>query len=748
MSKISQENKHCRTSFLKLAVLCLLASLSLTIFAFGNSYALNLDTSGYYSAPETEVYVPDLSLFSVTKACKSGNISSTSSGSGHYGIFSFDGASTSAIASWENTGFYNNTGCIIVYEQNSGTFPANTPIDMSNGGSNGVRIVLPRVARYIASSTRSSAEKKDATVEIELSRGYAIAKANNLNTGIALLGDYHDQGMTYNEIRKNEPSRGYHMGAEYDLVYKFYDSDLYEAGRKSAAQNAMYGKKLVIGFNDIDRCDQYLWQTDGHFNEQGYNICNDTPGGSGWDTRYVEGRWAESITVLSGVMDNKIYVEPNTYLRGLNSNSRIVGTKANDSTNPSEIIKSAFTTVVNAAEFRIRVSGYGTGSASGFLPTSTIKTSTSGTYANKVQIENDQTELFWGESGVTVDIDVDENYELSQLKIDGTNQNIQSLITAGTLTKNGNSYTYTFNNVKKDHTIDVQATPVVFQICKTSLQDTTLPLEGAIFRFATATGNTNTLTNVVFEEGSAGDQTTFSNRTSTSIDWTTGQSGCVKISNIPNGNYQVTERSAPSGYTEVGMFVMTINNGVITNTTGISPYVIIRSDNTSVEVRNGRMGSLTLVKDVRGIGGDLNKVFDVEITITPSSGCPYAPHLSTIDYAVVGTSSSSGTFTLNNNKITTTMTYGNDLVLSVPWCYDYVVAEADYSSEGYTTSYTASSSGTITGDMTVTIHNTKDSAPPLTGVDSGITPIPFVVAGMTVPAIVFYIHRRRRTDKT
>jgi hypothetical protein len=93
------------------------------------------------------------------------------------------------------------------------------------------------------------------------------------------------------------------------------------------------------------------------------------------------------------------------------------------------------------------------------------------------------------------------------------------------------------------------------------------------------------------------------------------------------------------------------------------------------------------------------------------------------------------------------MTYGNDLVLSVPWCYDYVVAEADYSSEGYTTSYTTSSSGTITGDMTVTIHNTKDSAPPLTGVDSGITPIPFVVAGMTVPAIVFYIHRRRRTDK-
>jgi hypothetical protein len=63
------------------------------------------------------------------------------------------------------------------------------------------------------------------------------------------------------------------------------------------------------------------------------------------------------------------------------------------------------------------------------------------------------------------------------------------------------------------------------------------------------------------------------------------------------------------------------------------------------------------------------------------------------------------------------------------------------------TTYDASNTGVITEDAFVAIINTKDGAP-ATGIDSKASPIPFVLTGMTIPAIVLYIRRRRRVDKT
>jgi hypothetical protein len=160
-----------------------------------------------------------------------------------------------------------------------------------------------------------------------------------------------------------------------------------------------------------------------------------------------------------------------------------------------------------------------------------------------------------------------------------------------------------------------------------------------------------------------------------------------------------------------------------------------------------RMTSLTIVEDTRGQGGDLTKEFDIEVEIAPSGMCPDAPSLTHIEYSVVSDTISSGTFELSNNKFSTTVAHGNELVLRAPLCYSYTVTESDYSSDGYVTTYDASNTGVITEDAFVTIINTKDGAP-ATGIDSKASLIPFVLTGMTIPAIVLYIRRRRRVDRT
>ena len=217
-------------------------------------------------------------------------------------------------------------------------------------------------------------------------------------------------------------------------------------------------------------------------------------------------------------------------------------------------------------------------------------------------------------------------------------------------------------------------------------------------------------------------------------------------------------------YTSVGIYTYTFsendNNtaGVTYRTTPIRLVVtVIEQDNKirvaalHTENEDGdksadfdntySAGSLSVTKQVTGLLGDQNKEFTVTVNFAAPAGDKVYSDIhytkGGVDYTIAGDGwiTNSVDITLKHNeKITFT---------NIPYNVTYTVTEADYSSQGYTPTYTfGDTNKTIdsTAD-TVTITNQKDGI-----VDMGVTvdSLPYVLLLVMVCGGMFLLITKKR----
>ena len=116
--------------------------------------------------------------------------------------------------------------------------------------------------------------------------------------------------------------------------------------------------------------------------------------------------------------------------------------------------------------------------------------------------------------------------------------------------------------------------------------------------------------------------------------------------------------------------------------------------------------SLSISKVLAGNDTDSTKSFEFTVTI---AGAPYSG-----SYEIAGT-----TYNTTNGKIS--LTGGQTALIKNLTVEDsYVVTEADYSAEGYTTT-SQNASGTLKGGITTTFTNTKDYVPKAAKIDLSVT---------------------------
>ena len=116
-----------------------------------------------------------------------------------------------------------------------------------------------------------------------------------------------------------------------------------------------------------------------------------------------------------------------------------------------------------------------------------------------------------------------------------------------------------------------------------------------------------------------------------------------------------------------------------------------------------------------------------------------------IEYEICKTSnnSCSGNYRLdfgNSASASFTLKDGEYIEIPISKNYSYRIDEADYSSDGYSTTYSSGRTGTIIGgsQKTATITNTKNLSPD-TGFSFSPNMLPFIIAGMTLPAGLLYL---------
>lgn len=156
-------------------------------------------------------------------------------------------------------------------------------------------------------------------------------------------------------------------------------------------------------------------------------------------------------------------------------------------------------------------------------------------------------------------------------------------------------------------------------------------------------------------------------------------------------------------------------------------------------------GTLNVTKTVTGSMGDKNAYFDVDVTLTSTAAVD-----STI--TISGGSNTSNPTTIvpsdwNNNSVTKTIKVKSGDTVSftnIPYTVTASVAEKDYSTDGYTTSYDADGNLTIeTASVTRTITNTKGST-----IDTGVfvDNMPYII-GLAVVATGFVLYSISRRKK-
>ncbi|MEA5011188.1 MAG: DUF5979 domain-containing protein [Angelakisella sp.] len=171
----------------------------------------------------------------------------------------------------------------------------------------------------------------------------------------------------------------------------------------------------------------------------------------------------------------------------------------------------------------------------------------------------------------------------------------------------------------------------------------------------------------------------------------TQSDGTLRLKVIPDGEYILRETAVPDGYTLEGIShsVIVSTNGS-TITTSIDGKVGANSNTIAIQnFSQGTAGNLTISKAVAGEGADTGKSFNFTLTLNGT----------TETYSYIGRGVPGGTIKSGD---TVALAHGQSItVVGLPKDTSYVVAEADYSHEGYATASTGTT-GSIVADATQT----------------------------------------------
>lgn len=157
-------------------------------------------------------------------------------------------------------------------------------------------------------------------------------------------------------------------------------------------------------------------------------------------------------------------------------------------------------------------------------------------------------------------------------------------------------------------------------------------------------------------------------------------------------------------------------------------------------------GTLNVTKKVTGNSGDKNKKFHFTVTLTKPENKEVR---SDITATVAGISQTNPSLDWTKGNCT----YGFDLadgetasLGNIPYGVTYTVAEADYSTNGYTTTMSGNSGEVSKAEQTAAFTNDKNSDNIDTGINLTTLPYILVFAGVIVIAGAAFITRRRKYE--
>ena len=566
---------------------------------------------------------------------------------------------------------------------------------------------------------------------------------------------------------------GYYDGVQYDVTIK-----LYKTGTSTLIDSS--NSAMAMSFEDFDIRDGTraavnnggvsYWQG-GVAPTAGYPQATDCTGSTPWttcvmtlnpnrtgigDRYYRQGstpnEYAESITILSGLKDNKVFSyntdqrvnttddEDGTTLyfsQTDDSKLRISGTAFTGSNNDYSQNASRFLALVDARGFKYHWAGSNCGTKVGFIGSKIVKT-TKGSYADHITITETDNDVLWRENK-TITIEVDEGYYIPYVTIDGRGYSSYSggaptVLTYSTRTAGKRIYTYTFSDVVEDHEILVNAAPLTYTICKKDISGNNL--SGAVLQLtsnksgAFSSDNIPSSSNVIIDNSST-------------LRWTTGTS-CVTLWALSSGTYTLKELVAPENYVLATDITFVVSgSGSSDNTISSATPSGAKTGTRQITMTDAQAteGGVRIYKHVRGAGADTNKSFTIYFTIT-NNGNNSA--LTSIPYTKVSNGvTTSGSLSVTGNIANITLKGGDYITLTMLEGYQYSVSEASYSD--YTTTYTGRT-GTVPGSgnySEVQVINTKNGTT-VTGVDFDVGAAVFVLSGMMITGAGAYIVWRMR----
>lgn len=174
--------------------------------------------------------------------------------------------------------------------------------------------------------------------------------------------------------------------------------------------------------------------------------------------------------------------------------------------------------------------------------------------------------------------------------------------------------------------------------------------------------------------------------------------GSIRIYGLQPGTYILRETNPPAGYYHTSLeFVIVVASDFLTTIDGRpmsipSPYEVVNYPQLQAS------GSLTISKTVAGNGGDPNRLFAFTVTV---ENAPYS-------YPYVGSGGAANGSLQSGDTIY--LAHGQSITINeLPVGEAYTVVEADYSSDGYITTYTGTTGEIQFGDpLVAAFTNTRE----------------------------------------
>lgn len=537
---------------------------------------LSVDTGGWIALDRSTVYIPDITKLSIANAVDQSNpdteVTFMPQGTSHFTKVTKD----SANHKWDSINSLSDGDPMIAYVPSS-NFPANA--ETSYAGEN-VTITWKNVARY----TDDTRALKNADVKM-IVNNLTVKTTGSGNDGIILLADYKNT-LSYFTYRSTTSQR--RLGAHYDVIVRLYDSD---TGQQ------LSGKTIGFGLADLDHCDLSLYTP-----IDPNTTCDEDATGdySHIGNSYIRGDYAEGVTFIDGVSDDKVFVEPNSSLDYYGSNTRFVGKAVTDNTVPANR-RSGVAAQMNANNFKYQISGFNVMTENGFIPPAAVVTDTAGDYANEISITATDNEVLW-KNNKQIRMTLNPGFRLSKLIIDGVEYTNIGAITTRDLTTG--DYLYDFSEVTYDHEIIAYAEPITIQLCK---QDTSGNyLSGAIFTsvFGGDIRANIPLTTTLSPTGTILSSNADVNGYASEMEWSSPNQ-CITVAVANNGgghavsldNITTTENSGINGYKLINTpIVVDLNEDGTVNAAGTTQRPELSLDGNKIIIKNELHRQLQICK--------------------------------------------------------------------------------------------------------------------------------------------------------